>query len=178
MTSTRAHLRFALLSALGIAALYLGLLHFCADAVVADGYDGVGFILSLSAFDLGRFQPQPPGYPLFVLAGRLLHFVGFSPKIALILTSSLLLAAGLGALAAWVRAVAGWRTALLFLLLVPTAPLTFGLGMATLSDGAGGNATATVNVTVTDRVPVAQACHILHQDVAALFAQRFFRSVS
>lgn len=137
MTSTRAHLRFALFSALGIAALYLGLLHFCADAVVADGYDGVGFILSLSAFDLGRFQPQPPGYPLFVLAGRMLHFVRFSPKIALILTSSLLLAAGLGALAAWVRAVAGWRTALLFLLLVPTAPLTFGLGMATLSDGAG-----------------------------------------
>lgn len=137
MRPTSAHVRFALLAALGIAALYLGLLYACRDNVSADGYDGVGFVLALDSFELGRFQPQPPGYPLFVLAGRALHYIGLSPIMALAVTNALLLAAGLGALAAWVWATGGWRPVLLFLLLVPTAPLTFGLGVATLSDGAG-----------------------------------------
>jgi len=128
---------FGLGATAGIAALYLGTLFFCRQGVIADGYDGVGFVLAIERFDLARFAPQPPGYPLFVLAGRGLHGLGLRPALALATANALLLSAGLGALAALLRPMLGRFGTLLFLLLVPTAPLCFGLAVATLSDGAG-----------------------------------------
>jgi hypothetical protein len=133
----RAATRFAAVATAGIAALYLGTLFLCRQGVVADGYDGVGFVLATGKFDLARFAPQPPGYPLFVLLGRGLAALGLAPALALSATSALLLAAGLGALCGVLRVAGGRFFALLFLLLVPTAPIVYGLSMATLSDGAG-----------------------------------------
>src|SRR5277367_1275849 len=38
------------------------------------GFDNVNFALALSKFDPLASQPQAPGYPLFVLVSRLVHF--------------------------------------------------------------------------------------------------------
>lgn len=141
MTAVHRHIRgatrYAGVATAGIAALYLGTLALCRQGVVADGYDGVGFVLAVGKFDLAHFAPQPPGYPLFVLLGRGLSGLGLAPALSLAVTSALLLSAGLGALGGLLRVAGGRFLALLYLLLVPTAPIVYGLGMATLSDGAG-----------------------------------------
>ncbi len=137
MNSRPVYFRFAWPAAIGIAALYSSSLYFCRHGVIADGYDGIGFVLALRDFDLLRFQPQPPGYPLYVALGRLLTHLGLQPALALALQSALLLALGLGALGGFLHERFGRTAFIFFLLLCPTAPLTFGLAMATLSDGAG-----------------------------------------
>lgn len=38
-------------------------------------FDNINFALALERFDPSAHQPQPPGYPLFVLLGLVLHFV-------------------------------------------------------------------------------------------------------
>ncbi len=127
-----------------IAGLYLAVLGLATRAQpwFADGYDGIGFVLAISDFDLARFQPQPPGFPLFVLLGRgLLALLGVGPSLACALVSALLLAAGLSALCALLLVQLGGYAALLFGLLVAPNTLLFGLGVATLSDGAGLGAT-------------------------------------
>ncbi len=117
--------------------LYLITSVVAARRTVADGYDGVGFVLALQRLDLARFQPQPPGYPLFVGLGRLVQALGVPPGAALAVVSALLLGLGIGALAAavkrWAGPVAGWLSAALLTL----SPLSYALGVATLSDGAG-----------------------------------------
>lgn len=108
-----------------------------ARRTVADGYDGVGFVLALQRLDLARFQPQPPGYPLFVGLGRLVQALGVPPAVALAVVSALLLGVGIGALAAGVRRWAGPAAGGLSAALLTLAPLSYALGVATLSDGAG-----------------------------------------
>lgn len=123
-----------------IAALYLGLLGLATrgQAFFADGYDGIGFVLALTDFDLSRFAPQPPGFPLFVLLSRGLHaLLGVRPALAVALVSALLLPAGIAAITAVLAAQLGLYAAALFALLVAPNTLVFGLGVATLSDGAG-----------------------------------------
>lgn len=127
---------FALCALLLVLAAYLGLLACAAARVVADGYDGAGFVLALETFDLTRFQPHPPGYPLLVLLARGLHAAGLAPGLAVAAVSALGLGAGLAALACALRRVSvsgGW----LALLFLPALPLVLCLGTATLSDGAG-----------------------------------------
>jgi len=43
-------------------------------------FDSVNLALSLDDFDPSRSQPQPPGYPLFVLEARLVHLFLGSPE--------------------------------------------------------------------------------------------------
>lgn len=118
-------------------ALYLLNAALTARRTVADGYDGVGFVLALQRLDLERFQPQPPGYPLFVALGRLVQALAVPPAVALAVVGALLLGAGVGAAAAAVRrgvgAAAGWLVAALLTL----SPLSYALAGATLSDAAG-----------------------------------------
>lgn len=125
---------------LAIAGPYLVLLGLATrgQSFFADGYDGVGFVLAIADFDLARFQPQPPGFPLFVLAGRGLHaLLGLSPALALAVTNALLTAAGVAAVAAVLAVQHGGFAAALFALLVAPNTLFGGLALATLSDGAG-----------------------------------------
>ena len=42
---------------------------------VPDDYDAIGFTRALEDFDLARFQPQFPGYPVYVATGRLAHLI-------------------------------------------------------------------------------------------------------
>lgn len=123
-----------------LAALYVGLLLVAARGSLpfADGYDGVGFVLAVTDFDLSRFQPHPPGFPLLVLCSRLLHAVlAVSPSLSVALVSALLLPVGLGAVSMWLAVLHGRAAALLFALLAGPNVLVWGLGVATLSDGAG-----------------------------------------
>jgi hypothetical protein len=39
-----------------------------------DDWDGIGFIQSIRDFDLSRFHPHPPGYPVYVALLRCAHF--------------------------------------------------------------------------------------------------------
>jgi hypothetical protein len=127
------------------AALYLAAVFLYAQKTLGDGYDGVGFVLALQKFDLERFAPQPPGYPLFVALGRLCHALGhacchaweMTPAVALAVVNALLLGAGIAAGAAAIRKAAGAPAGWLFLGLFTLSPLAFALGIATLSDGAG-----------------------------------------
>jgi hypothetical protein len=117
--------------------LYLGTVLFCAPRLAPDGYDGVGFVLALDHFDLSHFQPQPPGYPLFVMLGRLLRLFGLTPVAALSFGSALLLGAGLLSAAALVFAEGGATAGWLSALLLAGSPLCWALGTSTLSDAAG-----------------------------------------
>ncbi len=123
-----------------IAALYLGLLGLASrgQPSFADGYDGIGFVLAISEFDLARFQPHPPGFPVFVLLGRALHaLLPITPSVAVASVSAIFLSAGLSAIAGVLAAQAGRYAAALFVLLTAPHTLLGGLGVATLSDGAG-----------------------------------------
>jgi hypothetical protein len=55
-----------------------------------DTWDGVGFVESVTSFDLASFRPHPPGYPLYVGVARLVHLFGVSPLNAVVAASLLL----------------------------------------------------------------------------------------
>src|SRR5947209_19258740 len=52
-------------------------------------WDAVQFELALSRFDLAAHQPHPPGYILYVLAGRALNLLVGEPGLAISLLSVL-----------------------------------------------------------------------------------------
>lgn len=52
-------------------------------------FDSANFALSLEKFDPAMHQPQPPGYPLFVLLIRILHFWIASPERVLVVAGLL-----------------------------------------------------------------------------------------
>jgi hypothetical protein len=52
-----------------------------------DDWDGVGFVESVRAFDLARFQPHPPGYPVYVALLRVAAVVTRDPMRACVLVA-------------------------------------------------------------------------------------------
>src|SRR5215210_7848627 len=52
-------------------------------------WDAVQFTLAIDKFDLHAHQPHPPGYVLYVLAGRALNLLVGNPSMALALLSVL-----------------------------------------------------------------------------------------
>ena len=117
--------------------LYLTAAALCAGSARADGYDGVGFVLAMQRLDLARFAPQPPGYPLYVLLGRLVQLSGLPAAAALSVVSAVLLGGGIGAVAAAAQRRLGFAAGVLIALFLSLSPLCLALGVATLSDGAG-----------------------------------------
>jgi hypothetical protein len=82
-----------------------------------DDWDGIGFLESVRDFDLARFRPHPPGYPVYVALLRVVDFVVRDPMRACVVV-----AAGSGAAAVWfvwaaMRQIAGvwaaWASAAL-----------------------------------------------------------------
>jgi hypothetical protein len=61
-----------------------------------DDWDGIGFLESVRDFDLARFRPHPPGYPVYVALLRGVDFVVHDPMRA-----GVVVAAGSGATAVW-----------------------------------------------------------------------------
>jgi protease I len=64
-----------------------------------DDYDAIGFVLALDDYDLGRMQPHPPGYPVYVALGRAAHVLVGSPLAAATLVSAV--SAAVTAVALW-----------------------------------------------------------------------------
>ncbi|MBI2896868.1 MAG: hypothetical protein HYY06_25140 [Deltaproteobacteria bacterium] len=95
-----------------------------------EGWDGVDFALALEDFDLERYQPHFPGYPVFVGLARLLApLAGPGPADALTLPGAIVCGA-----AAWALWRLGGRGAALLYLAAPGLWL---VGGKPLSDGLG-----------------------------------------
>ena len=54
-----------------------------------DDWDSVNFALALDDFDVMRHRPHPPGYPLYIAAGKLAHVFVADHAAALTLVSAL-----------------------------------------------------------------------------------------
>jgi hypothetical protein len=90
-----------------------------------DDWDGVGFLESVSRFDLARFQPHPPGYPVYVALLRVAAWVAHDPMRAGVIVA---VASGVVTVACtWdaLRAVAGERAAWCGAVLVAAAPVVW-----------------------------------------------------
>src|SRR6186713_3479605 len=66
-TSIPLHRRIPL--AVWLAALYL-LAHLPFLAPSLEDYDSINFGLALHEYDIAKAQPHPPGYPVYIAAGR------------------------------------------------------------------------------------------------------------
>ena len=111
----------AALAALGV---YGGLLALAAPQW-PDDWDGIGFLESVRDFDLARFQPHPPGYPVYVALLRVAAIVTRAPGLAsvLVAVASGVVAVGFAMGAA--RRMAGDRAAALVGVLVGVMPLAW-----------------------------------------------------
>ncbi len=77
----------------------LGALLVCSRWFLAPRYlyyfDSVNFALALEEFDPAQHQPQPPGYPLFVVVTRVLHWLVPAPEQTFLLAGILVSAAAM-----------------------------------------------------------------------------------
>lgn len=60
----------------------LGLVLAAAAPAWPDDWDGLGFVAAATRFDMARFAPHPPGYPVYVAAMKVLRALGASPLAA------------------------------------------------------------------------------------------------
>src|SRR5215210_6209921 len=58
--------------------IVVGLTRFLAVARSLNDWDEATFSLGVMEYDLNLHHPHPPGYPLFVLAGKAVHLLGVS----------------------------------------------------------------------------------------------------
>ncbi|MDP9148513.1 MAG: hypothetical protein M3O36_01015, partial [Myxococcota bacterium] len=72
-----------------LAAAAYAVLSFASAPPWPDDWDGVGFVESIRDFDLARFRPHPPGYPVYVALLRVVAAVVRDPTRAATLTSVL-----------------------------------------------------------------------------------------
>ena len=119
----------------GAAATLVGLSRYFLGARVPDDWDGIGFVRALDEFDLARFQPHFPGYPVYVALGRIAHLALRDPLAAAIAVSAAAAAATSVGLWCAVRRLSGGRAASAAMALYAVSALPFVLGGAALSDG-------------------------------------------
>jgi hypothetical protein len=119
----RGGILFALLF-LGGAAL---LLYLSFQSISLDDFDSVSFALALDHFDIALQQPHPPGFPVYVAAGRVVRLFTGDPRIALTFLSAISGSAAVLALA-WLGKESGQPRAgliaALWLTLLPVFWLT------------------------------------------------------
>jgi hypothetical protein len=86
-------------------------------------FDAVNYALALDHFDMRLHQPQPPGYPLYILLGRLFNLFLQDHRAALVWLSTV--ASGLAAVAVYLvgRDMAGRRVGIFAALLLASSPL-------------------------------------------------------
>jgi 4-amino-4-deoxy-L-arabinose transferase-like glycosyltransferase len=100
-------------------------------------WDDVDFVLALQRYDLAAMQPHFPGYPVYVLAGMLLHAWIGEPYRTLAVLSALSSGATVGLLYLAVRPWFGRGLALAAAWLYGALPLTWVLGTQAMSDAFG-----------------------------------------
>ena len=134
MGGPRARLYVLLIS---LASLLVAALRWFTRARVADDYDSMNFLLGMSRYDLSKFQPQFPGYPVFMALGTALHRLGLAPLTAAVAISCLAAGASTLGLASIAWRLAGPRAALASIPLQAVAWLPWLLGSGALSDSLG-----------------------------------------
>ena len=100
-----------------------------------ESYDAIGFVRSLDHFDLRVFQPAFPGYPVYVVAGRVVHFFVADPFRSAAMVSALAAAATTYAIYHIAASIAGERAAWCAVCLYTVAALPLSTGGAAMSDG-------------------------------------------
>lgn len=128
-------------SSIGLA---VALSRFLLRARWPDDYDSFGFLLSVrDSFDLSAFQPQFPGYPVYVAAASGLVRLGVPPLSALEAISALASGATASALAVIANEAAGLRAAAVTCALYSVAWQPLLLGGGALSDSLGASLAVT-----------------------------------
>ncbi len=118
--------RAAALRALrGLALGGYGVLLFASAPPWPDDWDGVGFLESIRTFDLERFRPHAPGYPVYVALLRVAAAVAGSPIGACALVAALGGAASAALLWSAVRRAAGEGAAWIAAACVSVAPIAW-----------------------------------------------------
>ncbi len=69
--------------------LALGALLLASATTWPDDWDGIGFLQSIAKFDMDRFAPHPPGYPVYVVLLRLAALVTDDPMRAATVVAAL-----------------------------------------------------------------------------------------
>lgn len=90
-----------------------------------DDWDGIGFVESVRHFDMTRFQPHPPGYPVYVALLRLASLIAREPMRSCVVVA---VCSGVVAVAftwAAVEKMAGARAAWIVATLVGVTPLAW-----------------------------------------------------
>jgi hypothetical protein len=90
-----------------------------------DDWDGIGFVESVTRFDLDRFVPHPPGYPVYVALLRVASLFTRHAVVAANAVGVLTGAAATALLGLAVRRAWGARHAASVVLLVSLAPLVW-----------------------------------------------------
>jgi hypothetical protein len=103
------------------------LLYLSFQSISLDDFDSVSFALALDHFDITLQQPHPPGFPVYVAAGRLIRLLVSDPRAALTLLSAISGAVAVTTLA-WLGTESGLPRAgllaALWLMLLPIFWLT------------------------------------------------------
>src|SRR4051794_20797689 len=98
-------------------------LHAGTLARTAEGWDGVGFLLSVERFDLAAARPHPPGYPVYVALLKAVHWLVGAPLASALTLSCVSFALATWALGMLADRLHGQRHALCVMALVSATPL-------------------------------------------------------
>jgi hypothetical protein len=98
------------------------------QATLLHTFDSVNYALALGHFDMRLHQPQPPGYPLYILLGRAFNLFFQDDRAALVWLSTI--ASGLAVVAIYLagRAMFGRRVAIFTALLLATSSVFWAEG--------------------------------------------------
>jgi 4-amino-4-deoxy-L-arabinose transferase-like glycosyltransferase len=99
-----------------------------------DDWDSVNFAFALDDFDVTKHWPHPPGYPIYVAAGKLVHLFIADHARALALVSSLAGAAVASMFYILERRQSAWPMALCATLIMALSPLFWLQSGLALSD--------------------------------------------
>jgi hypothetical protein len=106
-------------------------------APVLEGWDSVDFALALDHYDIKRYQPHFPGYPVYIFLSWLCHVLVRDPVTAVILPGALLGALTLVPLYALAHRLFNSRVALLTALLFLVNPACWLQAEKAFSDASG-----------------------------------------
>lgn len=90
-----------------------------------DDWDGIGFVESVRSFDLARFQPHPPGYPVYVALLRVAALVVRDPMRACVVVAIVSGVVTVALVWSAVRSLSGERAAWAAAALVGAVPLAW-----------------------------------------------------
>lgn len=93
-----------------------------------NNFDAINYALALERFDMSLSQPQPPGYPLYILLGRMFNLVFQDDRLALLWLSTLF--SGLAVIALYLagRELFGRRTGFIAALMLATSAVFWYMG--------------------------------------------------